>query len=310
MRLRLTGPVALDDEQFATLREGALQSTVLSVVAVCAILFAALRSVKLVGAILATLAAGLVLTAGFAALAIGSLNLISVAFGVLFIGLAVDFSIQFSVRYRDQRHRLGTLPAALRGTAGRSARRWCWRPARPRSGFCRLSRPTIPGSANSAGSPAFGMIIAIVLNFLLLPAVLTLLRPRGEPEPIGFRRAAPLDRFLLVRRALGDRRRGGARAACLALLPRVGFDFDPLNLKDPHSESVATARDLMSDPMTTPYTAEILAPSLGRGGGARRPARQAARGGAGGHRGELHPRATRTRSWRSSAISRCCSARP
>ncbi len=48
----------------------------------------------------------------------------------------------------------------------------------------------------------------------------------------------------------------------LALLPRVGFDFDPLNLKDPHSESVATARDLMNDPMTSPYTAEILAPSL------------------------------------------------
>src|SRR5579863_1669250 len=85
VRLRITGPVALDDEQFATLREGALKSTTLSLVLVCAILFAGLRSVKLVGAILATLAAGLALTAGFAALAIGSLNLISVAFGVLFI---------------------------------------------------------------------------------------------------------------------------------------------------------------------------------------------------------------------------------
>src|SRR4029077_8124530 len=54
-RLRLTGPVALDDEQFATLREGALRSTVLSVVMVCAILFVALRSAKLVGAIIVTL---------------------------------------------------------------------------------------------------------------------------------------------------------------------------------------------------------------------------------------------------------------
>ncbi len=59
LRLRLTGPVALDDEQFATLQQGALQSTVLSIVAVLVILFAALRSVKLVGAILVTLAAGL-----------------------------------------------------------------------------------------------------------------------------------------------------------------------------------------------------------------------------------------------------------
>src|SRR4029077_3977315 len=34
VRLRLTGPVALDDEQFATLKEGALRSTVLSIVSV------------------------------------------------------------------------------------------------------------------------------------------------------------------------------------------------------------------------------------------------------------------------------------
>ena len=51
-------------------------------------------------------------------------------------------------------------------------------------------------------------------------------------------------------------------AASFALLPFVSFDFDPLNLKDPKAESVITARDLMKDPMTTPYTAEILAPSL------------------------------------------------
>ena len=137
MRLRLTGPVALGDEQFATLREGARRiDRCCRSFSVCAILFAALRSVKLVGAILATLFAGLVLTAGFAALAIGSLNLISVAFGVLFIGLAVDFSIQFSIRYRDQRHRLGTLPAALaRAPRMTSARLCCLRPARRRSGF-------------------------------------------------------------------------------------------------------------------------------------------------------------------------------
>ena len=51
-------------------------------------------------------------------------------------------------------------------------------------------------------------------------------------------------------------------AVGLALLPRGPFDFDPLDLKNPQSESVATARDLMKDPKTTPYTAEILAPSL------------------------------------------------
>src|SRR3984893_2875266 len=194
MRLRLTGPVALDDEQFATLREGALRSTVLSVVMVCAILFAALRSVKLVGAILATLAVGFVLTAGFAALAIGSLNLISIAFGVLFIGLAVDFSIQFSVRYRDQRHRFGDFPAALRGTAETIGPSLTLAAGATAIGFLSFVPTRYTGIQALGWIAGGGMIIAIALNFLLLPALLTLLRARGEPEAIGFHRAAPLDR--------------------------------------------------------------------------------------------------------------------
>jgi hopanoid biosynthesis associated RND transporter like protein HpnN len=262
MRLRLTGPVALDDEQFATLREGALRSTVLSVVMVCAILFAALRSVKLVGAILATLAVGFVLTAGFAALAIGSLNLISIAFGVLFIGLAVDFSIQFSVRYRDQRHRVGTFPAALRGTAVTIGPSLVLAAGATAIGFLSFVPTRYTGIQALGWIAGAGMIIAIALNFLLLPALLTLLRPRGEPEPIGFRHAAPLDHWLIERRRWVRAAAALLAIGSLALSSFISFDFDPLNLKNPKSESVATARDLMNDPMTTPYTAEILAPSL------------------------------------------------
>jgi hopanoid biosynthesis associated RND transporter like protein HpnN len=261
-RLRLTGPVALDDEQFATLREGALRSTVLSVVMVCAILFVALRSAKLVGAIIVTLAAGFMLTAGFAALAIGSLNLISIAFGVLFIGLAVDFSIQFSIRYRDQRHRVGTFPAALRGTALTIGPSLVLAAGATAIGFLSFVPTRYTGIQALGWIAGAGMIIAIAMNFLLLPALLTLLRPRGEPEPIGFRHIAPLDRWLIERRQWVI---GGAAlvaAGSLALLPHIAFDFDPLNLKNPNTESVSTARDLMKDPMTTPYTAEVLAPTL------------------------------------------------
>jgi len=261
-RLRLTGPVALDDEQFATLREGALRSTVLSVVMVCAILFVALRSAKLVGAIIVTLAAGFMLTAGFAALAIGSLNLISIAFGVLFIGLAVDFSIQFSIRYRDQRYRVGTFPAALRGTALTIGPSLVLAAGATAIGFLSFVPTRYTGIQALGWIAGAGMIIAIAMNFLLLPALLTLLRPRGEPEPIGFRHIAPFDRWLIERRRWVI---GGAAllaAGCLALLPYIAFDFDPLNLKNPNTESVSTARDLMKDPMTTPYTAEVLAPTL------------------------------------------------
>jgi uncharacterized protein len=262
VRLRLTGPVPLDDDEFATLRQSALASMITSVALVCAILLLALRSARLAGAILATLAAGLALTAGFAALAIGSLNLISVAFGVLFVGLAVDFNIQFSVRYRDQRHRQGGLAAALGGTAETLGPALALAAGATAIGFLSFVPTRYTGIRELGWIAGAGMIIAIALNFVLLPALLTLVRPRGEPEPIGFRRAAPLDRFLLERRAWVLAAAGLLALGCLALLPRVSFDFDPLDLKNPHSESVETARDLMRDPLETPYTAEILAPSF------------------------------------------------
>jgi uncharacterized protein len=261
-QLRMTGPVALNDAEFATLRQGALASTITSIGLVCALLLAALRSIKLAGAILATLAAGLSLTAGFAALAIGSLNLISVAFGVLFVGLAVDFGIQFSVRYRDQRHQAGELPAALTGAARTIGPALSLASGATAIGFLAFVPTPYTGIRELGWIAGSGMIIAIALTFVLLPALLALLRPKGEREPIGFRRAAPIDRFLLERRPLVLAGAVLLALACLVLLPHVAFDFDPLDLKNPHSEAVKVVRDLMKDPTTTPYTAEVLAPSL------------------------------------------------
>ena len=262
VRVRITGSVALNDDQFAALQEGALRSTLLSVGSVCLILFLGLRSPRLVIAILATVTAGLVLTGAFAALAIGSLNLISVAFGVLFVGLAVDFSIQFSIRYRDQRHRLGALDAALGGAARTIGPSLALAAASTSIGFLSFVPTDYVGVRELGWIAGAGMVIAIALNFLLLPALLALLRPRAEPEPVGFARAAPLDRFLKERRRWVIGAAGLLALVCFALLPRVAFDFDPLDLKNPDSEAMQTIRDLIADPQTTPYTAEIVTPSL------------------------------------------------
>jgi hopanoid biosynthesis associated RND transporter like protein HpnN len=262
VRMRITGSVALDDDQFAALKSGAVQSVVLSVTSIVVILFAGLRSPRLVAAILIVIITGLVLTGGFAALAIGSLNLISVAFAVLFIGLAVDFSIQFSIRYRDQRHWLGTHDAALGGAARTIGPSLALAAASTAIGFLSFVPTAYVGVRELGWIAGAGMVIAIALNFLLLPALLTLLRPRPEPETVGFAWAAPIDRLLAVRRRWVIAAAGLLVAGSLALLPRVTFDFDPLDLKDPNSESMATVLDLVKDPQTTPYTIEIVAPSL------------------------------------------------
>ncbi len=262
VRLRVTGPVALDDEQFATLKEGALRSTVLSIVSVLVILFVALRSVKLVGAVLVTLAAGLIITAGFAAAAIGSLNLISIAFGVLFIGLAVDFSIQFSIRYRDERHRVGELSQAIERAGNGISAPLALAATTTAVGFFSFVPTAYSGVSELGLIAGTSMMIALFLNFTLLPATLRLLHPPGESEPVGYHWARGIDEFLVRRRRSVTAASAVVAAICVVLLPHWRFDFNPLNLKDPKTESVATLFDLMSDPSTTPYTIDVLAPSL------------------------------------------------
>jgi uncharacterized protein len=185
-----------------------------------------------------------------------------VAFGVLFVGLAVDFSIQFSIRYRDQRHRLGTLDAGLAAAARTIGPSLALAAASTAIGFLSFVPTPYVGVRELGWIAGAGMVIAIALNFLLLPPLLTLLRPRAEREAIGFARAAPIDRFLKKRRRWVVAAAGVLALACLALLPRVIFDVDPLDLKNPNSEAMQTIRDLIADPQTTPYTAEVLAPSL------------------------------------------------
>ena len=262
VRVRITGSVALDDDQFATLREGALRSALLSIGSMLVILFAGLRSARLVVASLVTVLCGLVLTGAFAALAIGTLNVISVAFGVLFVGLAVDFSIQFSIRYRDQRHRTGALDTALAAAARTIGPSLALAAAATAIGFLSFVPTPYVGVRELGWIAGTGMVIAIALNFTLLPALLTLLRPKPEAEAVGFTRAAPADRLLRQQRRCIIAGATILTAGALALLPKVSFDSDPLDLKNPHSEAMQTITDLMKDPQTTPYTAEILAQSL------------------------------------------------
>ena len=48
---------------------------------------------------------------------VGAFNLLSVAFAALFIGLGVDFGIQFNVRYRSERHDRDDINIALASAA-------------------------------------------------------------------------------------------------------------------------------------------------------------------------------------------------
>src|SRR6266481_5694397 len=117
VKVRLTGPAVLSDEEFATVADGAALNGVITLLLVGLVLWLALRNARIIVAVLVNLVFGLIYTAAIGLWMVGALNLISVAFAVLFVGLGVDFGIQFCVRYRSERHASRDLEPALVGTA-------------------------------------------------------------------------------------------------------------------------------------------------------------------------------------------------
>ncbi len=256
-RVRITGSVALDDDEFATVAQGAAGGLAGSFLLITLWLFLAVRSWRLIVPIVLTLLLGLLLTSAFAAVAIGTLNLVSVAFAVLFVGLAVDFAIQFTMRVRE----VGGTAAALGEAGRRSGGQILVAALATSAGFLAFTPTDFAGVAQLGLIAGVGMLIAFCCTMTVLPALIALLRPAAETAEVGFGWAAPLDAFAVRRRRpiLGVFATVGVLG--VALLPWLQFDSDPLHTKNQATESVQTLNDLVADPVTSPYSIEMLLPS-------------------------------------------------
>ncbi|MCP1756484.1 hopanoid biosynthesis associated RND transporter like protein HpnN [Bradyrhizobium elkanii] len=249
-RVRLTGPVPIANEEYATVQDGAITNGIGTVVIVLVILWMALHSGKIIFAVFVNLFIGLAITTAVGLMMVGSLNLLSIAFAVLFIGLGVDFGIQFSVRYRSERFKNDNLTLALENAARRSAVPLSLAAMATAAGFLCFLPTDYKGISELGKIAGAGMLVAFVTSITVLPALLDLLNPPGEKEPVGYAFLAPLDLFLEKHRVPIIVGTLLVTVAGLPLLHYMKFDFNPINLRNSKVESIATFLDLRKDPNT------------------------------------------------------------
>ena len=261
MLVRLTGPVAMADDEFSTVADGFEINTALTLLAVLVIVWMALKSGRIILAVFVSLITGLAITAALGLAMVGSLNLISVAFAVLFVGIGVDFGIQYAVRYRAERHLTGELIPAIEGAAREAGKPLALAAAATTAGFFAFLPTDYRGVSELGLIAGAGMLVAFATSITVLPALLAILRPRSEATEVGYRWLAPVDRLLARKRIAVLAATAIVVAAGLPLLTKVRFDFNPLNLRSDKVESVRTLLDLMQDPATSPNTIDVLAPS-------------------------------------------------
>ena len=257
-KVRLTGPVPIANEEFATVQEGAVVNGIGTVIVVLVILWMALHSAKIIFAVFVNLFIGLAITTAVGLMMVGSLNLLSIAFAVLFVGLGVDFGIQFSVRYRSERFKNDNLSEALEEAARRSAVPLSLAAMATAAGFLCFLPTDYKGISELGEIAGAGMLIAFISSITVLPALLKLLNPPGESEPVGYAFLAPVDHFLEKHRVLVISGTLLVAVAGLPLLYFMKFDFNPMNLRDPKAESIATFLDLRKDPNTGANAIDVM----------------------------------------------------
>ncbi|GJE28179.1 MMPL family transporter [Methylobacterium organophilum] len=262
MRMRLTGPVAVADDEFATLADDALLNYSLTTGAIVLFLWLALRSAPLVVAVLLTTFAGLVVTAALGLLMVGELNPISVAFAALFVGLGIDFGIQFAVRYRADRYVENGIEPAIRAAARGVGWSLTLAAVSLLAGFYAFLPTKFRGVSELGLIAGSGMIVAYLFSLTVLPALIALFNPKGEKQAVETTWLAGVDHWIIVHRKWVLIGVGLLTVAGIPLLLKLPFDSNPMHLRSPKVESIATYLDLIKDPGTSPNTIDVLAPSV------------------------------------------------
>ncbi len=263
--IRVTGNPALVHEETLSIVWDIGVSGVFCLLLVTGILMIALRSGALVGAVVTTLLTGLVWTAGFAAVAVGNLNVISVAAGVLFLGLGVDFGLHLGMRYADLRRGGDGHAAALDEAARSVGGSLVLCTLTTAIGFFAFLPTDYRGVAELGLITGVGLIIILFLTLTLLPALLT----------VGFRVDGEALQGRVLRFGDGPSRviAANARAICgaaivlgavaLVVVPNLRFDANIVAMRDPGTESVQTFNDLLADAgHRSPWYANSVVESL------------------------------------------------
>ena len=265
IRIRITGAPALGHEEMISLMKGSTAAGIASLILVFLSLLFGFRSLPMVFATIVSLVVGILYTAAFATWAIGHLNLISIAFAILYIGLGVDYGIHFCLRYHVFSTYCENRLEALHKTISYMA---------PPLGICTISTaigfyafvPTAYLGVSELGLiSGTGMFISFIISMTLLPAILHLLpkvqkmmsaldSEMADPNflqrlPIRYSRPVSIVSGIII-------------AVSLILLTQAQFDYDPIKLRDPSTESVQTIVDMIDDTGKHPSTIIALASSV------------------------------------------------
>jgi len=265
----LTGVPVLEYEEMDTSQRDISIATVLSLSLTVILLLFAFRGVLNVIAAMVSLIVGICLSFGFATAAVGHLNILSMVFAIMLIGLGIEYGIQVVLRYQEELRRGASGMEAIEIGLGSNVRSIIMAAATVALAFATFAFTDFKGIAELGIIAAGGVVICVIATFTVLPAMLILLERFKKPgkhylSVSDSEREVEVADRPLFRAILGRPRSVAAATLLLSLLcvyPTITthFDYNMMNMQAKGLQSVEYAYKLMRSKENSGYFAVVTA---------------------------------------------------
>jgi uncharacterized protein len=183
-RILLTGIPVLENDEMRRSQSDSLTASVISYLGVALILFLGFRGFlhPIVGLLM--LAVGMAWSFGYTTLVVGHLNILSVSFVAILIGLGIDFAVHVLSRYLQLRHEGLGLRAALVETSGSIGAGIVTGAVTTALAFFCATFTEFLGVAELGIIAGGGILLCALAAFTFLPAVISLMDRDTEPRKL------------------------------------------------------------------------------------------------------------------------------
>ena len=255
--IEFTGGLIIDYEEISSVSTGNIIAGVLSILIVSFLLWIAFKDLKIIFILVGSILIGLSITMGIVTLTIGKLNLISVAFAVLFIGLTVDYGIQIVLRILERKEveKVNIFPGlnSISNTLLIAS-------IPTMVGFLSFIPTNYIGLSELGIISFIGLIVGLFSNLLLLPSLLIIFLKKTKLKN-NIEQKSLLEKiifFLINKKASVYSLLFFIFFFNLIFIERISFDYDAMNLKDQKLASVKLAKELIKKNPSSDYVISVI----------------------------------------------------
>ncbi|MDR3198157.1 MAG: MMPL family transporter [Planctomycetaceae bacterium] len=247
IRIGLTGMPILENDEMELSNEAMFKASVLALIGVGAIFMAGFGGIRHPLLALITLIIAFAWTMGYITLAVGHLNILSISFGAMLIGLGTDFSVHYLARYLDLRREGLETATALYQTAAVVGPGILTGALTTAAAFYMASFTEFVGISELGTIAGGGILFCVITTFMVFPALIVLI-DGNKPQP-------PQNKLFEVRGILYPMFRFPVTTLVLFIvgfiflltgIPKVRYDHNLLHLQPEGLESVELEQRLLN----------------------------------------------------------------